>query len=162
MIEIKPYIRKAILQKLNSVTYLGETIPFDDENLTKPVAKLPIGNAMGVDAYVLLRNQTVQDDSPKCSVSQNTQIQLDVITWFANGGGANTGNYAHADLISSEILQILFPFAPNKIDLNIPEAQIWGGSLVSSRHIMEDHAEGRYYRNILNINIGVKQYNLST
>lgn len=162
MIEIKPYIRKALLTKLNNVTYLGVVIPFDDENLTKPPAELPIGNAMGVQAWVLLRNQNVQDDSAKCSVSQNTQIQIDVITQFPNGGGQNTGNYAHADLISSEILQILFPYAPNVIDLHIEEAQIWGGSLTGSRHILEQHAEGRIYRNVLNLNIGVKQYNLST
>lgn len=162
MIEIKPYIRKSLLAKLANVTYMGVTIPFDDENLTKSPAELPIGNAMGVQAWVLLRNQNVQDDSAKCSVAQNTQIQLDVITQFPNGDGQNTGNYAHADLISSEILQILFPYAPNLIDLHIEEAQIWGGNLVSSRHILEQHAEARIYRNILNLNIGVKQYNLST
>lgn len=162
MIEIKPYLRRAYLEKLNNVVYEGVVIPFDDENLTKDPAYIVVGNSTPIEAYVLIQNQMVQDNSPKCSVNQNTQLQLDVVTRFPNGGGANTGNYAHADFISSEILQILFPFSPNKIDLHLENAQLWMGFLETSRHILEEHAEERVYRNVLILNHSIKQYAIST
>lgn len=162
MIEIKPYLRRAYLQKLANLTYLGVGIPVDDENLTKPAANLNIGNAMGVQAWVLIQNQTVQDNSAKCSINQASQLQLAVTTWFPNGGGSNSGNYAHADFISDAILQILFPYPTNQAGLELSNAQLWKASFFSSVHRFEEHAEGRFYSNIIILDHGIKQYNLST
>jgi len=162
VIEVKHHLRKAYLAKLANLNYLGVNIPLDDENLTKPEAILPIGNSVQVQSWVLIRNQDVQDSSAKCSINQDTQLQLHVITAFLAGAGSNTGNFAHADLISDEILQILFPYNNPEMDLSLPNAQLWRGYLASSRHLFEESTEERIYTNILLFNHSIKQYNLTT
>lgn len=162
MIEIKPYLRRAYLQKLANLTYEGVAIPIDDETLTKSPADLNIGNAASVQAWVLIQNQTVQDNSAKCSINQASQLQLAFITQFPNGGGSNSGNFAHADFITDVALGILFPYATNEADLHLPNAQLWKASFVTSLHRFEEHAEVRIYSNIVIMNHGIKQYHLST
>jgi len=130
------------MTKLDVISYLGVEIPLDDENLTQPKALLPIGNSTGVEAWVLLTNQTLQDDSSKCCVNQNTQLQLHIYTEFSAGAGSNSGSYTHADNIAGIILGILFPNCSNKIAIEMPEAQIWLGFLEGSSHLMEQYEVG--------------------
>lgn len=162
MIEVKGILRQAYIEKLNNVVYLGQTIPIDDENLTKEPAQLPIGNSTGVQAYGLIQNQTLQDYSPKCAVNQNTQLQLRVVTMFPAGQGANAGNYTHADAIANIILQILFPAAQNMIDIQLSEAQLWMGYLEGSSHRQFSYQSSREYSNILILNHSIKQNHITS
>lgn len=158
MIEVKHLIRQSLLAKLANLTYLGVSIPVDDENLTHTPATI-LGAGPGVQAYVLIQNQTSQDASAKCGVNENVQTQLAVTTLFTAAQGANYGNYAHADLIASAILQILFPSSP-QIDLTLSGgvATLWKGIKRDSIHPpSEEYPTGRAYRNIIILDVSVSQ-----
>lgn len=157
MIQIFSPLREAYITKLASLSYLGVNIPVDDENLTQPKAELPVGNSTGVQAWVLLTDQTLQDNSSKCCVNQNTQLTIDVYTEFMAATGSNSGNYTHSDKIAGQILAILFPNCSNIVDISMPEAQIWLGYLETSLHIMEEYSSSRLYRTVLILNHSVKQ-----
>lgn len=153
MKDIKPILRKGYLDALSSLTYLGVSIPVDHEFLTKQEAILPIGNSTKVKAYVIIQNQTVTDDSPKCLVNQNTSLQLDVVTIF----NANAGTAYHSEQISNAILDILFPGSSLDMELSLQYGNLWRGWLESTRTIVQETNTSRIFRNILIFNHTINQ-----
>lgn len=153
MKEIKHLLRKAYLEKLAGLTYLNQAIPVDQDYLNVPPAILPIGNSTQVLAHVIFQNQTVNDSSLKCSINQETSLQLDVVTQF----NANSGNSAHAELITQEIFDLLFTSDQQRLSFPIPGLNVWRAWLESSRQLSEETKDIRIFRNILIFNHSVQQ-----
>jgi len=153
MREIKHLLRKNYIDRLSGLTYRGVAIPVDDEYLTKTAAQLNIGNSTGVQAYVLIQNQTTNDDSPKCGIIQNSTLQIHIYTEF----NPNSGNYAHADLIGDAILQILMPGSSKQIAFDINGYQVVRAWEENSMQLSEETPNKRIFRNILVLNHTIAQ-----
>lgn len=146
MKEIKHILRKAYLDRLNgAITYLGVNIPVDQDYLNGAPALIQIGNSTPIEAYVILQNQTVTDNSPFCHVNQDTTLQLDVVTVF----NANSGNSSHAELITQAIFDLLFTTDAKRITFSLTDLNLWRGWLENSRQITQESADDKIFRNVL-------------
>lgn len=153
MIEIKHLLRRKYIDKLATLTYLNQPIPVNSDYLQVAPAILPLGNSSHIQAYVIVQNQTVNDDSLKCGINQNTSLQLDIVTVF----NANSGSSLQSEEISQEIMDLLFPLGGKVLDISIAGFVIWRGWLESSRSITQETADNRIFRNILIFNHSITQ-----
>lgn len=154
MIDIKPLLRKAYIDKLAGLTYLAQSVPVDHEYLTSEPAVLPVGNSTLIEAYVIINNQTVNDNSYKCGINQSSSLQLAVTTVF----NANSGNSLHSELIANEIFALLFTENEKRIYFDTEGLGVWRAWLESSRVIVEETKDKRIFRNILIFNHSVTQF----
>lgn len=147
MLEVKHLLRKAFIDKLAGLTYLGTSIPIDEEefNITTNHQPAYIGGQIPIQAYLIIKNQTVNDASTKCGVNQDSSLQLDIVTIF----DANSGNSLHADLIAQAAFDLLFDTDEQFISLTIADVEVWRSWLESSRTIVENSSTNRTFRNIL-------------
>lgn len=156
MIDIKSNIRKAVIDKLKNypLTYQSVAIPINQDYLTSAPAVIPLGNAGGFQAYVIFQNQTVNNNSPKMCLNENTSFQLDVVTVF----NANAGGSIHAENIGGNILSILDPANTPNMDLAASGMTVWKMRLLSTRGITQETSTSRVFRNILIFDLAVNQY----
>lgn len=126
-------LRKAYVAALIAVPYAGKNIPVYEDFLqptaSRPIAKLAIGEAT-VEAYIILLNQTSNDNSPKCVRNDEASIQVQITTvWPLFKGGKKT-----SEEISDVILSILFTEDGlfNKMPIEAP-FDIWKGSVSGIR-----------------------------
>lgn len=145
MIEIKHTLRKAYIDRLATLTYLGQSIPVDQDYLNGAPAYLPVGNSTQIEAFVIIQNQTVTDRSPFCGVVQDTSLQLDVVTVF----NANAGNSYHAEMIAQEIFDLLFTTDTKRIIFTLTDLNMWRGWLDSSRQLVQETSDSKVFRNVL-------------
>lgn len=123
-------LRKAYVSKLENVFYLGVQLPVYD-TYAKSGREINSG-FIGILAYILIKDITVNDDSPKCGITQDVSIQVQVVTLTH----AETGEGLHSERIGSEVLKALIPSGTNKVDIReIDGAVSWSGRFVSSRPI---------------------------
>ena len=101
-------LRTAIGLALNdNIVYSGQNIATFEEYLqetdTRKIAKFIEGNRPA-EAYIVLLNQTSNDDSAKCMRNDIASIQIQITTVFpANKGGSST-----AEKISELVMARLF------------------------------------------------------
>lgn len=153
MLEVKQLLRKAYLDKLTGLSYQNIPIPIGEEFFTGTPALLTTGQAASIKMYVVIQNQTINDDSPKCNANQTATLQLDINTIFPS----NSGNSAHADLIGQAIFDLLFTTNSKFIDFTIPGVAVWRAWLESSRTIVQDDNTNRTFRNILLFSHSISQ-----
>lgn len=154
MIEIESPIRTAFVSALrDQIIYMGQNIPIDEEYLNVDPAFLTIGNSSGVEAYILIKNQTVNDDSAKCGINQNSSIQLDCVTTF-NG---NSGNSFHASQIKDLVFAKLFPYGGKRLQLIMPDLVMWRGWYISGRPTVEHDGNTRTFRSLAIFSMSVGQ-----
>lgn len=140
MLEVSHLLRKAYIAKLNNLTYLGKLIPVYDEYEREGVL-LPIGNTTQCIAYCLIKDITVNDDSPKCGISEDVSIQLQVVTKF----NANTGENLYAELIGNLALLILSG-GGNRVVVDVdPPFDNFIGRKISSRAINSETKTNRIF-----------------
>lgn len=159
MIDIKPYIRKAIIDKLLNapLRYLTIPIPVNQDYLTDNPAVIPLGNSSQFQAYVIFQNQTVNNASTKMCMNENTSFQLDVVTVF----NANSGGSIHAENIGSSILTILDPTNTPNMELDVPGVFVWKMRMLSTRSITQETNTSRVFRNILIFDLSVNQHQVT-
>lgn len=116
MRNIKPFIRKAYWTALNNtITYKGLPVPCYD-TFAPDNAQFP---------YILIGNQTQQDDKDNQEYNYITTINLDVVT----AGLAPYGRI-DADLIADSILQIVCLYPENYLALQV-------GKIVTAKLIQQ-------------------------
>lgn len=157
MVDVFLPVRQALIERLSTLEYLSIPIPVDDENLTHPKAILPVGTPP-VAAWVLIQNQTMQDNSGQCCINQDTQLQIDILTEFPAGTGQNAGSYTHADNIANAILELLFEGCSNQSTLELEDGlNMWRQWRSGGTHLMSEFTNSRIYRNILIMSFSVQQ-----
>lgn len=154
MIDIKSNIRKSVIDTLSGLTYLGRPIPVNQDFLTSSPAVIPLGNSSQCQAYVIFQNQTVNNNSTKMCLNENSSFQLDVVTVF----NANSGGSVHAENIATSILTILDPDNTPNMDLGAAGMFVWKMRLLSTRGIAQETSTNRVFRNILIFDLSVNQY----
>ncbi len=154
MIDIKSNIRKTVIDNLAGLTYTGVSIPVNQDFLTSSPANINLGNVGGFQAYVIFQNQTVNNNSPKQCLNENSSFQLDVVTVF----NANSGGSVHAESIGTSILTILNPNDTPNMDLSASGMTVWKMRLLSTRSIAQETSTSRVFRNIMIFDLSVNQY----
>jgi len=152
MIDIKSNIRKTVIDSLSGLTYEGKIIPVNQDYLTSAPAIIPLGQ--GFEAYVIFQNQTVNNNSTKHCLNENSSFQLDVVTVF----NANSGGSIHAENIGASIMSILDPNNTPNMDLDAPGMCVWKMRYLSTRSISQETSTNRVFRNILIYELSVNQY----
>lgn len=125
-----PY-RTAIVTALNNVVYQTKRIPVYEEYL-QPTESNKIAMLSGsVEAYIILLNQTSNNNSPKCHRNNEDSIQIQITTVFPAGKGGSK----IAEEISNVVLGILFPLEHYKSNISIENMDVWKSELIGSRNI---------------------------
>jgi len=113
-------IRAMYMMAIPFVTYMGQNIylfeEFLQETSTRNIANITIGN-MNMQAYILLLNQTLNDNSPKCMRSDECSIQIQIVTIFKRESGGSR----FAEEIGELILNKIFPIDVVEPTLSLPE-----------------------------------------
>lgn len=154
MIDIKPNIRKAVIDSLSGLKYLNVSIPVNQDYLTSNPAYINLGNVGGFQAYVIFQNQTVNNNSTKSCLNENSSFQLDIVTVF----NANSGGSVHAENIATSILTILNPNGTPNFELSTSGMTVWKMRLLSTRGITQETSTSRVFRNILIFDLSANQY----
>lgn len=151
MIEISHLLRKAYLDALAGLELEATPIPVFDEYVDPNIGTASLSNCT---AHVAIQNQTVNDASLKCGTNQSATLQLDIVTEFP----INSGGFLTAELISNEILQILFPDGGKTIALEpVADIKVWRGWLESARNIPMETSTHKIYRRVLILQHSVTQ-----
>jgi len=149
--EFSHLLRKAHIDALSSLTYKSVSIPVTGEYMDFAPAIIPIGN-MNFSAYCILKNQTENDDSLKCSFNSRSSIQLHIVTKFLKG----TGSELQCEEISDLILQTLF-ISPGVPDLFINGFNVWSGRKEGGRIMVDEFQDSRIFTKILILSYQVQQ-----
>lgn len=131
-------LRKAYVAALTGLQYGGKTIPVYEEEMQGTVATL----ADGTQAYIILLNQTSNNDSPKCVRTDFASIQIQITTvWPSNKGGSRV-----AQEISEVIMATLFPDKFYSTSIVLPSPfNMWQSFLESCRPIQYDTTTNRVW-----------------
>ena len=107
-----------------NVIYNGTNIPvfeeFVQETATRKIATFSPGSGVNTaQAYILLLNQTLNDNSPKCNRNDECSIQLQIVTrWQRETGGSR---------VAEEISEIILPLLDNLVmssDFNLYRTEV--------------------------------------
>jgi len=138
-----PY-RTAIVNALNNVQYQYKRIGVFEEYLqetsTNKKAVFPT-----FEAYIILLNQTSNDNSPKCHRNNEDSIQIQITTVYPAGKGGSKV----AEEIANVVLGILFPNEFYKSNLTIPNMDVWKSELIGTRNLNFNENESRIWINQL-------------
>lgn len=134
-----PY-RTAIVNALNNVQYQGKRIGVFEEYLaetsTNKKAVYPT-----FEAYIILLNQTSNNNSPKCHRNNEDSIQIQITTVYPAGKGGSKV----AEEIANVVLGILFPAEHYKSNIAIPDMDVWKSELLSNINIKYDLNDNRVW-----------------
>ena len=144
MVEVAPLLRMAYVAKLANIQSFNVVIPVWD-TYEKAHATISNGN-LNFTAYILIKDITVNDDSPKCMINEDVSIQVQVVTVF----NANTGESLYSEEIGQSVLIALDPSGRNRIDIRalgqgVPSATAWMGRKESARQINSETATQRLF-----------------
>lgn len=155
MKEVKHLLRKAYYDVLKDIKFDGKPLQVVQNYLpTKDIINtFKVDSSPQGQAYIVMSNQTVNDDSPKCLINQNASIQLDIVTVMPSTGGSTL----LAEKITDKVFELLFPNGGNEMNISIPDMHVWRSWLVSSRTIEEVTPSNLIYRNILIFNHSINQ-----
>lgn len=143
MLESSDALRGAYATLLAGVNIGGVIIPSFDERVNGPTATIMYGSTP-VECYIILRDQTETDISPKCNFETENAIQVDINTKFPKGTG---GKYL-SEQISNQVKQLIYP-SPN-IELPMgSDFQCYGTRLNMSKGLIEYDTATDNYRKIL-------------
>jgi len=151
-------IRSALATLLSGIPFMGKTInSFEEylqESTTKKKAVLTVGSQQ-VTAYIILLNQTVNDNSSKCLRNDEASIQVQVTTVFP----ADAGGSLVAEQIADLVLARLFDVDNMQITgINLPEQfEIWRARFISSRNINYNTDTNRVWITQLTLSFSVNQ-----
>lgn len=132
-----PY-RTAIVEALNNVVYQGKRIGVFEEYVQESTAnkKAILTNC---EAYIILLNQTSNNNSPKCHRNNEDSIQIQITTVYPAGKGGTKV----AEEIANVVLGILFPYEHYKSNISIPNMSVWKSELIGNRNINFNENESR-------------------
>jgi len=142
MIEVAPLLRMAYVAKLANIQSFNVVIPVWD-TYEKAHATISNGN-LNFTAYILIKDITINDDSPKCMVNEDVSIQVQVVTCF----NANTGESLYSEQIGQSVLNALDPSGRNRIEIKYlgnDQAVSWLGKKQSARQINSETATQRLF-----------------
>lgn len=129
-------LRTSLYASLQGIVYNTKTIPVYEEKVstTPPVAVVTIGGVQ-VQCYIILLNQTENDDSPKCHKNDACSIQIQINTVFPfTKGGSKT-----AEGIENLVYAKLFPTSSLMTGLVLPSPfTLWKSVKQGSRSIQYD------------------------
>lgn len=128
-------LRKAYVLALSNLTYKGVKIPVYEEKATpttnRPFANIPYGNTT-VQAYIVLLNQTSNDNSSKCIRNDQASIQVQITTVWPQDKGGSLMAEEISDLVTAELFDESGLF--NLMVLPTP-FEIWKGVLEGARNM---------------------------
>lgn len=151
-------LRTAFFNKLNSgITYLGKSIfTFEDylqETSTRKKAILQVGT-MTVEAYIILLNQTENDNSNKCRKNDQASIQVQINTIFPSGKGGSQ----QAEEIGNLVYEKLFPVNNLKADIILPTPfHCWKSVKQGARNLNYDTETSRAWIHQITFNNWISQ-----
>lgn len=132
--------RTAIVNALSNVQYQGKRIGVFEEYLAETSTnKKAVYSTF--EAYIILLNQTSNNNSPKCHRNNEDSIQIQITTVYPAGKGGSKV----AEEIANVILEILFPTEHYKSNIAIPNMDVWKSELLGSRNIKYDLSESRIW-----------------
>jgi len=140
-----PY-RTAISEALNGhVVYSGIGIPTYEEYVqvtaSRPIGYVPKGTEE-VGCYIILLNQTSNDNSAKCTRNDDVSIQAQITTeWTSNKGGSKLAEEI-AELVVNRLFDADGLF--NILTLDEP-LSLWKGELESIQNINYDLTSSRVW-----------------
>ena len=151
-------VRSALATLLSGIPFMGKTInAFEEylqESTTKKKSVLTIGSQQ-VTAYIILLNQTVNDNSSKCMRNDETSIQVQITTVYP----PDTGGSLIGEQISDLVLAKLFNVDNMQITgINLPGPfEIWRARFVSSRNINYNTDTNRVWVTQLTLSFSINQ-----
>jgi len=131
-------LRTSLYSALQGIVYKTKTIPVYEEKVNpSALASVPTV-AIGTDqvkCYIVLLNQTENDDSPKCHKNDACSIQIQINTVFPlTKGGSKT-----AEEIENLVYSKLFPVTSLMTGLVLPSPfTLWKSVKQGSRSIQYD------------------------
>lgn len=133
--------------------YIATFEEYLQETSTRKKAILNIGT-MQVEAYIILLNQTMNENGSKCMRNDMTSIQIQCVTVFpANKGGSKT-----SELIAKAVLGLLLDSDGNFSILDLSEpCNAWKGELVTMQPINFDDNNSRTWITQLVLEYGITQ-----
>lgn len=131
-------LRKAYAIALNNIVYKGGVIPVYEEEMQGSYATL----TDGTQAYVILLNQTANNDSAKCARTDFATLQLQITTVFP----PNKGGSIYSEEISEVIMATLFPGEFYTTGIVMPSPfNMWQSYLAGTRAIKYDTTTNRVW-----------------
>lgn len=137
-------IREAFVSALSVLPYSGVNVPVHEEFVqytkSKPKAFITVGSDQ-VEVYVLILNQTSNDQSPKCGRNDATSIQVQICAVFPdNKGGSKT-----PEQISEVIMSTLFS-DNHSTNLTLPAPfHLWKSDLETTVNMQFDTDTNRIW-----------------
>lgn len=154
MINVNLAFRSALVNAMPFVAYSGVNVPVHEEFVqysdAKPQTYLTIGN-MQVEVYILLQNQTANDDSAKCMRDDVVSIQVMITAVFpANKGGSRT---------TEEISEILMNTVSDGLfgQIQVVGGDMWRLWVDSYRNLQYDTETNRVWTTIVTLNGNISQ-----
>lgn len=147
--------RKALITALSPITYKTKAIPIHEEYLeyttTKPATFVTVGNQQ-VECYIILRNQTANDNSAKCVRNDEVSIQVQIYTVFGNNKGGS--------LTAEEISEVVMNKVSNDGligDISIANMGLWRLWVDSYTNLQYNENTNRIWTTIVTLNGTVTQ-----
>lgn len=154
MINVNLAFRKALVSAMPFVSYKSVNVPVHEEFVQytndKPKCMITIGNVQ-VELYILLQNQTANDDSAKCMRDDVVSIQAMITAVFpANKGGSNT---------TEEISEILMNTVSDGLfgKIQIVGGDMWRLWVDSYINLQYDTSTNRVWSTVVTLNGNISQ-----
>lgn len=145
--------RTAIINALDAISYNGKNIyPF--EEYYQPSGLRVKAVYANFEAYIIVLNQTLNDNSPKCVRNDEVSIQIQINTvWPAGKGGSKS-----AEEISELIMNRLFTTDGLFKNITIPEPfGLWKMDVLTVRNMNYDENASRVWVTQLVVTASVTQ-----
>lgn len=154
MINVNLAFRKALVTAMPFIAYKSVNVPVHEEfvqyTTDKPKCILTIGN-MQVELYILLQNQTANDDSAKCMRDDIVSIQTMITAVFpANKGGSIT---------TEEISEVLMNTVSDGFlgQIQVVGGDLWRLWVDSYINLQYDTSTNRVWSTIVTLNGNISQ-----
>ncbi len=150
-------IRTAIATALNNIVYntvkIGVFEEYVQETTNNKMGIITVGG-VPVNAYIILLNQTSNDNSPKCGRNDLCSIQIQIKTeWPASKGGSKMG-----EEISELVYSALFTEDGKFTTLTLPNGlSLWRGVMDGTINLNYDGNSSRTWITQLILNLEVSQ-----
>ena len=131
-------LRTSLYSALQGIIYKTKTIPIYEEKvnpgLLSSIVNVTVGG-IDVQCYIILLNQTENDDSPKCHKNDACSIQIQINTiWPKTKGGSKS-----AEEIENLVYAKLFPTSNLMTGLTLPSPfKVWKSVKQGSMAIQYD------------------------
>lgn len=145
-------LRTLLYEAIPFVTYKGTDIYVHEEyvqySTTKPKVMLQVGN-MQVEAYILMLNQTANDNSAKCLRNDEVSIQYRIdVVYPGNKGGSK---------LSEEISELLMSRITDGLISQIEANGLWRLWIDGYRNLNFDTNTSRVWSTVVIVNGSINQ-----